>query len=132
MISPPLALHVEHEVAAADELDDEEESAGSLEAGVETHEEGVVGGRLEDVLLRLHPVDVLVVGDKLLLDHLHGVDPLGGLELHHQHLGVGAAADDLDHVEVAEADHVGLVLGDRGRGARALIRRHQHRLRVKI
>lgn len=30
-----------------------------LEAGVKSHQEGVGGGLLEDVLLRLHPVDIL-------------------------------------------------------------------------
>ena len=54
-----LALHVEHEVAAADELDDEEEPRRSLEAAVQAHQERVVRGRLEHVLLRLHPIDVL-------------------------------------------------------------------------
>ena len=54
-----LALHVEHEVSAADKLDDEEEPRGRLEAAVQAHQERVVGGRLEDVLLGLHPVNVL-------------------------------------------------------------------------
>ena len=53
---------------------------------MESDEEGVVGGGLEDVLLGLHPVDVLVVRHQLLLDHLHRVDPLVLLQLHHQHL----------------------------------------------
>ena len=99
-------LHVEHQISSSDELDDKEESAWSLEAGMETHQERVVGGCLEHVLLCLDPVNVLVVGDQLLLDHLHGVDPLGGLELHHQHLGVGSSPDDLDHVEVTQLDHI--------------------------
>ena len=57
-----------------------------LEAAVQPDEEGVVGGGLEDVLLGLHPVDVLVVRHQLLLDHLHGVDALVLLQLHHQYL----------------------------------------------
>lgn len=56
---PPLPLHVEHEISAAHKLYDEEESGRRLEAGVQTHQEGVVGGRLKDVLLGLHPVNVL-------------------------------------------------------------------------
>lgn len=99
---PPLPLHVEHEVAPAHELDDEEQPGGRLEARVQADEEGVVGGGLEDVLLRLHPVDVLVVGDEGLLYHLHGVDALCLLQLHHQHLGVGAAAYHSDQLEVVE------------------------------
>ena len=55
----PLPLHVEHQVAAVDELDDEEEAAGRLEAAVQAHQERVVRRHLEHVLLRLHPVDVL-------------------------------------------------------------------------
>ena len=54
-----LALHVEHEVAAAHELDDEEEPRRRLEAAVQAHQERVVRRRLEDVLLRLDPVNVL-------------------------------------------------------------------------
>lgn len=56
---PPLPLHVEHEISAAHKLYDEEESGWRLEAGVQTHQEGVVGGRLKHVLLGLHPVNVL-------------------------------------------------------------------------
>ena len=55
----PLALHVEHQVAAAHELDDEEEARRRLEARVQPHQKRVVRRRLEDVLLRLHPVNVL-------------------------------------------------------------------------
>lgn len=78
-----LPLHVEHQIAAGDELDDEEqmgiglkgrgESIGilellklgsNLEAGVQSDQEGVVGGGLEDGLFRLDTVDVLNgVGD---------------------------------------------------------------------
>lgn len=54
----------------------------------------MVRGGLEHVLLRLDPVDVLVVGDERLLDDLHRVDAARLLQLHHQHLGVAAAADD--------------------------------------
>lgn len=54
-----LTLHVEHEVAAADELDDKEQPGRRLEAGVEPHQERMVRGRFEDVLLRLNPVNVL-------------------------------------------------------------------------
>ena len=61
-------------------------AVNDLEAAVQPDEEGVVGGGLEDVLLGLHPVDVLVVRHQLLLDHLHRVDPLVLLQLHHQHL----------------------------------------------
>ena len=54
-----LPLHVEHEVTAPDELDDEEEPRRRLEAAVQAHEERVVRRRLEHVLLRLDPVDIL-------------------------------------------------------------------------
>jgi hypothetical protein len=99
----PLPLHVEHEVATSDELDDEEEPRGSLEAGVEADEEGVIRGRLEHVLLRLHPVDVLVVGDQGLLYHLHSVNALRLLQLDHEDLGVGAASDYAYKLKVREA-----------------------------
>ena len=103
-----------------------------LEAGVKTNEEGMISSSLEDVFLCLHPVDVLVIRHQLLLDHLHGVDPPCRLELDHEDLGVGAAADHLDHVEVAEADHVLVLMAGGGRGPGALICRHQHRLRVEV
>ena len=54
-----LTLHVEHEVSAADELDDEEEARGRLEAGVEAHQERVVRRSLEHVFLGLNPVNIL-------------------------------------------------------------------------
>ena len=38
-----LPLHVENQITAANKLDHEEESARSLEAGVDTHQEGVIG-----------------------------------------------------------------------------------------
>ncbi len=122
-----LALHVEHEVPAAHELDDEEEPARRLEARVQPDQERVVGGRLEDVLLRLHPVDVLVVRHQLLLDDLHGVDALRRLELHHQHLGVAAPPDHAHQLKVGERHHgrggvsLGLGLGGAGRGGEDLL-----------
>lgn len=67
---PALALHVEHEIAAPDEFDDEEEPTGRLETGVKPNQEGVIGGGLKYVFFRLHPVDILVVRDQRLLDHL--------------------------------------------------------------
>ena len=86
---PALSLNVEHQVAASDKLDHKEESARRLEAGVETNQELVIGGRLEEVLLCLHQLN---------LDHLHGVDSPGSLQLDHKDLGVGSLA--YDHVLV--------------------------------
>ena len=56
---PPLSLHMKHEVAAAHELDDEKEPRGRLEAGMEAHQERMVGGRLKNVLFRLNPINIL-------------------------------------------------------------------------
>ena len=98
-----LALHVVHQVAAAQVLDDEEEARLGLKARVQADQERVVRGLLEHVLLRLHPVDVLVVVHNGLLDHLHGVALLGALVLGQEDLGVRAAADHLDQVELLEA-----------------------------
>lgn len=99
---PPLTLHVEHEIAPAHEFDDEEQSGGRLEARMQTDEERMIGGRFEDVLLRLHPIDVFVVGDQRLFDHLHGVDALRLLQFDHQHFGVGTATDHTDQIEIVE------------------------------
>lgn len=49
------------------------------------------------------PPPYLVVVDQLLLDDLHGVDALRLLQLHQQHLGVAASADDPQEVEVGQA-----------------------------
>lgn len=75
-----------HKIPASNELDDEEQPAGGLEAGVQPHQEGVVGGGLEHMLLRLHPVDVLVIRHQSLLDHLHRVHAFCALQFYHQHL----------------------------------------------
>ena len=55
--------------------------AAGLEAGVQSHQEGVVGGLLKDVLLCLNPVNVLFVHHKVFLDHLHRIDAVGLLQL---------------------------------------------------
>lgn len=55
----PLPLHVEHEVTTTHKLYDKEESGWSLEAGMQTHQEGMVGGSLKHVFLSLNPVNVL-------------------------------------------------------------------------
>ena len=41
----------------------------------------MVGGLFKDMLLRLHPVNVLLVHNKLLLDHLHCINTLCLLQL---------------------------------------------------
>ena len=43
LLQSALPLHVENQITAANKLDHEEESARSLEAGVDTHQEGVIG-----------------------------------------------------------------------------------------
>ena len=52
----------------------------------------------------------LVIRDELLLDDLHRVDPLGGLELDHQDLCVAAAADHANQLEVVQRDHAHVVV----------------------
>lgn len=54
-----LPLHVEHQVTATDKLYDKEESGRSLEAGMQTHQEGMIGGSLKHMFLSLNPVNVL-------------------------------------------------------------------------
>lgn len=66
----------------------------------------------------------LVVIDQLLLHDLHGVDALRLLQLHQQHLGVAASADDPQEVKVCQAQAGGRLpgvsaaagLGGRGEG----------------
>lgn len=55
----PLPLHVEHKVTTTHKLYHKEESGRSLEAGVQTHQEGVIGGSFKDMFLSLNPVNVL-------------------------------------------------------------------------
>ena len=50
---------MEHEVSAANKLNDEEEARGRLEAGVQAHQERVVRSRLENMFLSLNPINVL-------------------------------------------------------------------------
>lgn len=114
-----LSLHVKHEITPANKFDDEKESRGCLKAGVEANQERMIGGCLEHMLLCLHPVDILaigldidaaeetyytylIIGDQFLFDHLHGVDAFGFLQLHHQHFGVAAAANDANEVKVSQ------------------------------
>ena len=82
----------------------------SLEARVKSNQEWVVACCLKDMLLGLHPVNVLVVCHQLLFNHLHCIDPLGRLQFDHKDLGIGATADDLDQVKISKGNHVGLLL----------------------
>lgn len=50
---------MEHKVSTAHKLYDKEESGRSLEAGMQTHQEGMIGGSLKHVFLGLNPVNVL-------------------------------------------------------------------------
>ena len=97
-----LSLHMKHKIATTHKFDDEKKPRGRLEARMEANKEGMVAGRLEDVFLRLDPVNVLVVSDHLLLDDLHGVEPTGLFQLHHQDFGVAAPTDHPDQVKVVD------------------------------
>lgn len=72
-----LVLHMEHQIAAGDEFDDEKQSriglktkkwkvrnTKNLKAGMEADEKRVVGGSLEHGFLRLDPIDVLSAENK--------------------------------------------------------------------
>ena len=50
---------MEHQISATYKLDDEEQARRGLEARMQTHQKGMVGGRLKDMLFCLHPIDVL-------------------------------------------------------------------------
>ena len=81
-----LLLHVEHQIPAIDVLDDEEESRGALEAGMEADKEGMVRGGFEDVLFCLHPVDVFFVADQFFLDHFHRIEALSRVQTDQENL----------------------------------------------
>ena len=98
----PLALHMEHQISATNKLNDKEQPRGRLEARVQTHQEWVVRSCLKDMLFGLDPVDVLVIGDQLFLDHFHGINALGLLQFYHQHLGVAAATNHANQVKVGQ------------------------------
>jgi hypothetical protein len=53
----------------------------------------------------------LIICDELLLDDLHGVDPLRLLQLDHQDFGVTASTDDADQLEVVQRDDAHIVVG---------------------
>ena len=63
-----LPLHVEHEVTTTHKLYHKEESGRSLEAGVQTHQEGMIGSSLKYVFLSLIPVNVLKQKYKFILE----------------------------------------------------------------
>lgn len=44
----------------------------------------------------------LIIVDQLLLHHFHGVDPLGLLQLHQQHLCVAASSDHPQQLKVCQ------------------------------
>ena len=94
---------MEHEIATPDELNHKEQPRGRLEARVQPYQERVIRGGLEDVLLRLHPVNILVVRYQRLLDYLHRVDALRRLELDHEDLGIGTPSDHADELKIVEA-----------------------------
>ena len=50
---------MEHQISATYKLNDEEQARRGLEARMQTHQKGMVGGRLKDMLFCLHPIDVL-------------------------------------------------------------------------
>lgn len=75
-----------HEIPTPNKLNDKEQSARRLEARVQPHKEGMVGGGLEHMLLCLHPIDVLVVCYQRLLDHLHCIHAFCALQFYHQDL----------------------------------------------
>merc|ERR1719270_1349493 len=58
-----LTLHVEHQVSSADKLNHKEQPAWSLEAGMKTRQEGMIGRCFKHMFLCLHPVDVFIVSD---------------------------------------------------------------------
>ena len=50
---------MEQQISALYQLHDEEQARRGLEARMQTHQKGMVGGRLKDMLFCLHPIDVL-------------------------------------------------------------------------
>ena len=60
---------MEHQISATYKLDDEEQARRGLEARMQTHQKGMVGGRLKDMLFCLHPIDVLEYGYKNIKEH---------------------------------------------------------------
>jgi hypothetical protein len=67
------ALDLEHEVPAVDVLHDEEEAVARLEGGVQRREEGVPRRQRQHAPLRQRALHVVVLDDRVLLQHLHRV-----------------------------------------------------------
>jgi hypothetical protein len=51
---------MKHEVTPTNKLNDKEEAARGLEAGVEPNEEGMIGSCFKHMLLRLNPINILL------------------------------------------------------------------------
>lgn len=62
---------------------------GGLKAGVQCSEEGMVSRQDEHSLLRHRAVDVVILEDGVLLQHLHRVHLIGVFQLGEHHLRGG-------------------------------------------
>ncbi len=63
----------------------------------------MIGGLLEHVLLRLNPVDVLVVVYRRFLNDFHGVAFARAFILNKKYFSVGAATNHAYQIEIVEA-----------------------------
>ena len=98
---PRLLLQMPKQLAAALKIRNEVQIGISLEAKFQTDEEGGVEGLLEDLALADGVGDLLLGDDLALGEDLHGVDALRVLFADLEDAPEGAAADELEELEVA-------------------------------
>jgi hypothetical protein len=99
-----LLLHVIHEIAATQVLDNKKQSRLGLKARMKADEKRMICCLFEHVLFRLDPVDVLVVVERRLLDHLHSIALVRFLVFDQKDFGIRTTPDDFDQVELVQAD----------------------------
>lgn len=73
LVELPCALYLEHEVPAVHVLHDEEQPVPGLEGGVQRREEGVSCCQRQHAALGEGALDVVVLDDGVLLQHLHRI-----------------------------------------------------------
>jgi len=95
------ALDVHHEVTAADVLHHEKDAVLGLEARVQLDKERMpcLVCKLEHLFLRLDAGHLVVLNNKVLLEHLDGVDILGRLFLHQHDLQIASQQGQPDKKE---------------------------------
>eukprot|EP00042_Codosiga_hollandica_P054914 m.755144 g.755144 ORF g.755144 m.755144 type:complete len:424 (+) comp59009_c0_seq1:1115-2386(+) len=94
-------LDLEHQITAVHVLHHKVETVGCLEARVQLRQEGMLAGQLENALFRHCALDIVILDDHVLLQHLDGVNLIGALAFSKHDFAKAALAQHLDILEVS-------------------------------